>query len=379
MSRISQIITDTRAYSCLDCGKCTVACPISLHDSDYSPRKMVDAISRGNGVLRNPNIWSCITCSRCEQHCQSGVQYVELMRRLRSEAYASGESGQCSHGGALQALMHLMTAADLRQNRLGWLDSSLNINAESDIVYFASCQPYFDVIFADLKVNTLSTARSSIKLLNRLGIVPAVLPNERCCGHDLLWSGDTEGFRKLAEHNIQELTKAKKVITGCPECYHTLKFQYPRYVGNPGFEVIHITELLAERLPQLKLRGLAKKVTYHDPCRLGRLSGIYDQPRALIAAVPGVNLVEMPLNRKNASCCGTQAWINCGAVNKQIQSDLLREAKSTGADVLLTACPKCKIHLSCAMHDGRLENELDLEIVDLTHFLGKALAVEEAE
>ena len=315
----------------------------------------------------------------CEERCQSGVLYTELMKLLRSEAYALGNGGQCTHGGALQSLMHIMTADHLTQNRLDWLDRSLKTTTKSDVLYFAGCQPYFDVLFSDIGVSTLTTARGAIKLLNQVNIVPAMLPNERCCGHDLLWAGDTAHFLTLAEHNLREISQAgaRQVVTTCPECYYTLKVEYPRYLGSLSFEVIHISQLVAKKVAkgELKFHRLAKRVTYHDPCRLGRFSGIYDEPRAVINAIPGLELMEMPRSRKNALCCGTQAWINCGAINKQIQSERLLEASSTGAKVLLTSCPKCQIHLKCAMSDGRLTKELGMEIQDLTSLAAKALAV----
>jgi len=379
LPEIKQIIANTRAYSCLDCGKCTAACPISRYDPDYSPRMVVYNAIYGheNELLKNGQLWSCLTCSLCEERCQSGVQYTELIKLLRTEAHGLGEIGQCTHGGALQSLMHIMTAAHLSQNRLGWVDKSLKTATEGETLYFVGCQPYFDVLFSDIGVKTIGIARGAVKLLNHLGIVPALLPNERCCGHDLLWAGDTEHFMRLAKHNLKEIrrAKAKRVVTTCPECYLTLKVEYPRYFGSLDFEVVHISQLLAEKVAdsELKFRRLARKVTYHDPCRLGRLSGIYDEPRTIIDAIPGVELVEMPWSRTSALCCGTQAWMNCGAVNKQIQAERLREASATGADILLTFCPKCQIHFKCAMHDDRLGEELGIEIEDVTSLAAKLL------
>jgi len=103
------------------------------------------------------------------------------------------------------------------------------------------------------------------------------------------------------------------------------------------------------------------------------MSGIYDEPRAILEAIPGLELVEMNHHRSSALCCGTQSWINCGAVNKQIQLELLREVKATGADMLLTACPKCKIHLTCAMRDEKLGQEVQIEIEDIVRFIASAL------
>jgi len=371
LAEIDQIIAATGAYACLDCGKCTVVCPISHYDPDYSPRKVVsDTIyGRQNGLLNNGQLWSCITCSMCEERCQSDVQYTELIKSLRTKAYETGHCGECTHGGALQSLMHIMTTDSLNQNRLGWVGESLKTAVESDILYFVGCQPYFDILFTDINVKTLDTARGAVKLLNSLDITPALLPGERCCGHDLLWSGDVEAFTRLAEHNLEAIgkSKARQVVTSCPEGYITLKYEYPRYFGSLDFEVVHISQLLAEAVTdgKMKFRRLKQKVTYHDPCRLGRFGGIFDAPRMIINAIPGLELIEMPRNRTNSLCCGTQAWINCGTVNKQIQEERLREAKSTGADILLTSCPKCQIHFNCALNDGRLGEELKLKIEDV--------------
>ncbi|MBM3132499.1 MAG: (Fe-S)-binding protein [Chloroflexi bacterium] len=380
MKDTKKIIAETRALACLDCGKCTAVCALSRHGSGFSPRMLVyDAVHDiASGILRDHRLWACLTCASCESVCTSGVKYSELIKALRGEAHDLGITGQCTHGGALQALMHIMSADDLNQSRLDWVSKQLEIATKSETLFFVGCAPYFDVFFADLEVATLRAPKGSIALLNHLGIVPALLPNERCCGHDLLTSGDTEGFRKLAKINVEQIrqTGAKRVVISCAEGYHTLKSEYPRYVGPTGFEVVHITEVLARALAEGKLKftnTVNRKVVYHDPCRLGRLSGVYDAPRAILKAIPGLEVTEMRFNRSMALCCGTQSWMNCGAVNKQIQIELLREARATGADLLLTACPKCQIHLKCAMHDEKVGQDIQMEIEDVTRFVASAV------
>ncbi|NQT71416.1 MAG: (Fe-S)-binding protein [Chloroflexi bacterium] len=380
MKDIKKTIFESKAYSCLDCGKCTSACPVARHDSGFSPRMLVyDAIHEsGPEVFRDGRLWQCLTCASCETICASDVRYGEFIRALRGGAYEQGISGQCTHGGALQALMHIMASDELNQNRLDWLTRQLETADTSDTLYFVGCAPYFETFFADLNTKSLKGATGSITLLNRMGIVPAISPNERCCGHDLLNSGDVEGFLKLARQNVKEIAEsgASRVVVSCPEGYHTLKEEYPRYLGNTGFEVVHIMDLVAQAVldGSLQFHAVKKKVTYHDPCRLGRISGIYDQPRDILGAIPGLQIVEMGHHRSSALCCGTQSWMNCGSVNKQIQVELLREAKATGADILLTACPKCKIHLQCAMHDEVLGQDLKIEIKSFASFVAGALA-----
>ncbi len=375
-----RIIAGTKANICLDCGKCTAACPVARHDSGFSPRMLVyDAIHGTDKEIENDaRIWECLTCATCEVICPSGVQYSNFIRSLREEAHEIGVTGQCAHGGALQSLMHIMAADELQQDRLSQVPKQLEIAQTSDTLFFVGCAHYFDAFFADLDVKTLQASQGSITLLNRMGIVPAVLPNERCCGHDLLNSGDVEGFLKLARQNMKEIkaTGARRVVVSCPEGYHTLKVEYPRYLGSTGFEVIHLSQLLAEAVSNgnLEFKKLNKQVAYHDPCRLGRISGIYDEPRAVLGAISGVEIREMAHHRANALCCGTQSWMNCGAINKQMQIELLEEAKATGADMLITACPKCQIHLKCAMHDEGTGQELQIQIQDFAAFVAGALA-----
>ncbi len=382
MQEINKIAAQTRASACLDCGKCTSACVVARHDEGFSPRMLVyDAIHENeSNILKDDRLWECLTCAACENICASGVKYGEFIRELREGARELGVCGQCTHGGALQSLMHIMTSDDLRQDRLGWA-SDLDIAVTSDTLFFVGCAPYFDTFFDDLDTKSLKGPTGSITLLNRMGITPALLPNERCCGHDLLNSGDIEGFQALARQNVKEIVQsgATRVVVSCPEGYHTLKTEYPKYLGDTGFEVVHIMELVADAVAssELKFHKVNKRVAYHDPCRLGRISGIYDEPRAILEAIPGLEVVEMKHHRGNALCCGTQSWMNCGSVNKQIQVELLKEAKATGADILLTACPKCKIHLKCAMHDEVLGQELQIEIKNFAGFVAGALARQE--
>jgi len=233
----------------------------------------------------------------------------------------------------------------------------------------------------------VNIARNSIKVLNALGIEPMVLPNERCCGHDLLWTGDVETFKKLAQLNAQMIKEsgAKKIVFSCPEGYRTFKIDYPQYV-ELDCELIHITELLAQNLSTLSLKAKqsnskVKRVTYQDPCRLGRHLGIYVPPREIIKAIPGIELIEMEHSGNESICCGTSAWTNCGAYSKQIREERLLEAKDTGAEVLVTACPKCQIHFKCAMVDKGAEKgtNIEMKVMDIATLVTDALGGKSSE
>jgi Fe-S oxidoreductase len=237
--------------------------------------------------------------------------------------------------------------------------------------------PYYQEAFSSLGIECNGIANAALKILNHLGIEPILLQNERCCGHDQYWQGEMDTFRKLAELNLDMIrnSKATRIVTSCPECAYTLKHTYREEVGDHGMEVLHLVELLEKTefidLLDFDIKSTNGLVTYQDPCRLGRYAGIYQQPRDLIQKA-GYDLVEMEHNRRSSICCGTSCWSTCGQTNKKIQSERLEEARSTGANTLITTCVKCQIHLKCAQQ-GPQGNEDGLEIHDLTTIIANGI------
>jgi Fe-S oxidoreductase len=274
--------------------------------------------------------------------------------------------------------MRMMSRSNIKQRRLNWLSPGLRVSGDSDVLFFVGCLPYFGPLFRYTGAHSLNIARSTIRVLNYLGIEPIVLADERCCGQDLLATGDLDGFSRLAEHNLSAIkaSGASLVVTACPECLVTLSTDYPKYAGRLGLEVVHISQLLAREVTAkgLSLGHLDKKVTYQDPCRLSRHAGAYEEPRAVLSAIEGLALVEMEHSGTRGVCCGTQSWMNCGAVSKAIQTDRLREAVDTGASLLVTACPKCQIHLKCAQLGAEPDGRPQPEVVDLMALVARTIS-----
>jgi Fe-S oxidoreductase len=354
-------------------------------DPEYSPRRIVERVVFGEpeAVITDPRLWSCMTCGLCSARCPSGVDFSRFIVEMRAAAFEAGERGIYAHNGILQEVMRIQTL-NVQQDRTGWLTGDMQTSDEGEYLYFVGCLPYFDVVFADLEVNALDIARHAVRLMNKAGITPIVSNGERCCGADLLLAGDVDSFRRLAELNLDLIRKsgATKVVVTCAECYNALQNDYPAHVGQLPFEVMHLTEVLAEKLqtgeisfvspPGRDTSTAPELVTYHDPCRLGRYLEVYDPPREVITATPGLKLVEMEDNRERAMCCGSTAWVNCSGCSKLIQREKLRQARETGARVMLTTCPKCQIHLSCASRD--LEPEQAIEVRDVVSWVGRALS-----
>ena len=368
---------DANIRLCLDCGKCTVVCPVARHDSGFNPRLIVQKRLSSNGLdYKDETIWECVSCYMCVERCNYRVNFPEFIHNLRAEALEEGSRLQCSHGGALQSLQHLMAYQGLKQNRLGWLPRDITMADQFETIFFVGCAPYFDVVFKDLGVNTLGGVKGALRLLNNAGVPFNIMANERCCGRDLLLQGDREGFLALAQSNMEQFERhgVKKIITNCPECYHTLKVDYPMVVGNPGLEVVHLTEVIAPlvKAGKLNLGKLEKRATYQDPCALGRCSRIFDEPRQVLASISGLKVVEMEQSREKALCCGASPWAYCGVVNRKIQEQRLSQAAAVEAEILVTSCPKCEIHLKCAQKssDGGVRG---IEIQDLAYVAAHSL------
>jgi len=357
---------------CMECGVCTGSCPISRVLPTFSPRQMIKRalMDRDETILHGRELWACLTCSRCSSRCPVQIDFPEFAREHRELARDEGSAPQLSHHGTMQAIASLQTR-DIKQHRTEWAKEVGKFQASGDYFFFVGCAPYFD---AALKYGStsLETSKSVLQLLNRMGIEPVMSDEERCCGHDALWSGDVETFQKLVSLNLEMISGAgaKTVIFSCPEGYTIFKKEIPKYFGDLPFEVLHITEFLARELPGAGLTFKPAEngdalVTYQDPCRLGRRAGIYEPPRDILKLIPGVTIEEMGMNRENSVCCGTSAWIECSNCSKAMQIERLQEALGTGASTLITACPKCRIHLTCAEQN----TDITLKIADLYAFL----------
>jgi heterodisulfide reductase subunit D len=281
----------SQVLRCLDCGKCTSACPVARYNHSLSPRRLMRRLAEGRSVSTTEAVWDCLTCMQCDQRCPQEVPISPSVPQLRRLARERGEKPASTRCSAIGAVAALQSQADLPQQRLGWLeDQDLKTDPDSKILLWIGCTPFFDVFFSDKGVATLDAVKSAIRILNALDIARGVRGEERCCGHDQLWSGDDETFEQLAARNVKmfEQIDPELVVTVCPECQLTLINEYQRRFGQPGCRILHVAELVAERSGELSLETTDTTLTFEDPCRLGRHQGKYDEPRAALRAVAGI-------------------------------------------------------------------------------------------
>lgn len=380
---IEEIISYHDVYACQDCGKCTSACPLAISGKPFSPRALASAIIAGDidsPEVRN-GVWACLTCGLCYDRCPSAVNFAGFIRDIRHVFKSKQIMGLENHGGFFQSLMRTMTSPALEIKRWNQLPSGIEVDPKNKILFFGGCAPYFDIFFnRHLSVQTSKTIYDSMRLLNFFDIKPAVLENERCCGHDLLWAGDINNFEKLAQLNMDMIGDLgiEEVITNCPECFWTISNDYPKHGFDLPFKITHMYDFLEREIGKgaIDFQKIDARITFQDSCRLSRFDGRPDLPRNLINRLNPASFEEMQDSGSAAICCGNTCWTGCDSYSKALQVKRLKQAKATGSDVLLTSCPKCQVHLRCAMEDPYLGDEIKMEMMDLTSMIVKTICWE---
>jgi len=293
----------------------------------------------------------CTSCKLCFSTCPSELKLEEVMRYRR---YLHEPKG--SHRDVFRLAGKLAAQTDIS----GWL-KDVKTNPDSEIAYFPGCGPVFDVLLMR-DTNYSGAAQAAVKVMNKLGIEPDVIYG--CCGHDLYYSGGLDEFEAVKE-KLQKKLEGKKIVVGCAECYQMLKNVY-------NADVQHFSEFLEENCPDLP--NLDVKTTFHDPCRLGRYNQMYDAPRSVMEKVS--DFQEMEHSKEEAQCCGVSSWLNCNKESRELREQRIKEALDTKAEILVTSCNKCGIHLDCIYHEKNYQGDPpQLKIMDLQELAGYALGV----
>jgi Fe-S oxidoreductase len=368
-------LLDTDA--CTICGRCTSVCPANHTGKPLDPREIVlklgeVAATTGTPPVSPPvgvdaeitvtsdsvferitaeELWACTTCRACDQVCPVGIEIVDKILDMRrylalmeaefphelGTAYLSMENSSNPYGMSQQARADWTKDLDFEVKMLG------RDGVTAEYLYWVGCAGSYDD--RNRKV-TLSTAR----LLHEAGVDFAILgPMELCTGDPARRSGNEYVFQQLALQNIETLDDmgVTKVITQCPHCFNTLANEYPQFGGD--YEVVHHSEFLKQLLDEGRLKpkgGNGAKVTFHDPCYLGRHNGVFAAPREIVGALSD-DVAEMPRSGANAFCCGAggaRFWME-ERTGKKVNIERTEEAVATGADVIAAACPFCFVML----------------------------------
>ncbi|TFG31032.1 (Fe-S)-binding protein, partial [Candidatus Thorarchaeota archaeon] len=309
--------------------------------------------------------FACNTCKSCQETCMAtaeGIHIPDMVEALRKDLFANGFSVP-KHDQIEDSIINEFNPYKERHDTRLDVFGEREFPEKAEVVYFAGCTSSY---------REKEIARTSVELLEKLNVDFTVVPDERCCGSVLLRLGREKVFSSLTEHNIQEIKKAeaKIVVTACAGCFRTWKVDVPKAGFNVDFEILHITEYLDRLVKEGKAvfeSPKPLKVTYHDPCHLGRHAEVYEAPRRVIEAIENVTLVEMETNKRYAHCCGAGGGLKSsfGELANDVAANRIREAEDTEANILVTACPFCHRGLI----DGAKYIDSKLPVVDLPEFL----------
>lgn len=386
-------------YSCADCGRCSDHCPANAVGRPLSPRfisikgrdyafahfPILDAdVKKGDddqliGDIYDPDeIWSCTTCGACEEECPLGIEYIDKIVDLRR--------GMVDDGNVPQSLQKPLSALEKRGNPWGKMEKKradwtkalvdgvgvkrIDQGDTADTLYFVDSISSYDDRMQEI-------ARATATLMGRCGLEVGILGREeRDSGHDVRRFGEEMLFQELKLTNTEAISAAgaRQIVTADPHAFNTLKKDY-----NELPPVSHISEVIASGLKdgRLHFKPLAangKVYTYHDPCYLGRHNGLYDAPRSVLDAIPGLKRVEMLRSRDRSFCCGGGGLMLFYEPEEEQRMGVLRVrmAAKAGANVVVTACPFCLVNIEDAIKVAGLEGRM--EAIDLAELAAGQLA-----
>ncbi|MFX0134530.1 MAG: (Fe-S)-binding protein [Candidatus Hodarchaeota archaeon] len=336
--KLSQELADI-IFQCMICGSCKVVCNYSYHPSLLHP------ISQ---KMDHPKIWEALRAELVDADFKI-PRHSEILDYCQKNYNPYFEK---------------------RDDRTKWIPTDKEFPKEADYVLFMGCtEPYRIPEILQNVIKILDTASVNYTII---GV------DEWCCGSVALRTGYISLVNKLAKHNLDAIkrTKAKHIITHCAGCYRTFKLDYPEILPDFNFEILHVTELIQKLLEngQLELKNeISKKVTYHDPCHLGRHTQIYDAPRYILNQIPGLEFIELKRIKENSWCCGAGGGVKSGnpelAIN--IAKTRIEEALEFGAEILVTVCPFCLRNLKDGVKE--LKSDKSIEVLDLLELIVTSL------
>jgi len=384
-------------YACTECGRCQSACPAWNTGKPLSPKllimdlrdhlfaegpRILEARAAGEpveahalvpDVVDDEVLWACTTCGACMQECPVDIEHIDTIVDLRRNLVMAESRFPAEAGSLLRNLEAQQNPWGVAQSeRAAWadgMDVPVVNGTAPEYLYWVGCAGSFDD-------RAKAISRAVAELLQRAGVSFAILgPREKCSGDPARRIGNEFLFQTLAEENVETMNSVgvTKVIANCPHCFNTLRNEYPAYGGR--YEAIHHTELLADLVASGRLRPTREVQTllsYHDPCYLGRHNDVYDAPRRVLDAVPGVRTVEMPRHGERGLCCGAggaRMWME-ERIGKRINEERMDEAASTGAGTVGVACPYCLIMLD----DGAKNRGGTTQVLDIAQVVRQSLS-----
>jgi len=387
-------------YSCTECGRCTVSCPTVTTGKTLSPKQLIidtrdyikaheaeilagkNTVESGSTLIdavKKEAIWACTTCRSCEENCPVAITHTDKIVDYRRYLTLMEGDTAPEVTTTLKNLENKSNPWGMPMGERGmWMVEELGVKliadaGEVDYLYYLGCSGAFDD-------RNKRVATALVKLMQKAGVSFAILgPEEACCGDSARRLGNEYLFQMQAAQNIEVFKqyKFKKILTTCPHGYNTIKNEYPQFGGN--YEVVHHTELLAQLIRTGKLalpaHGDPMRVVFHDSCYLGRYNEIYDAPRDVLKALPGVTLGEIEKSRENGMCCGAGGGMMWKEEHEgeRINRVRVKQLQEANPEMIASACPFC-LQMN---KDGIAELDLteSLKTKDIAELLAESIGV----
>ena len=362
---------------CIQCGRCTGGCPVSIKTALNIRGIIYEVLLEDTVELSGLEVlWDCTNCLTCTIRCPKDIHPADVIIGLRGFIVGEGK-------GVPPRVRDALMSAFTRGNTLGfatedreqWAEglafevTNVLDAGETDLLFYVGCTPAYDPRIQPV-TRTLAT------IFQRAGLEFGTLGmDEMCCGNEIRRIGESEGFESMVEefHEMAKEFQARRMVTVSPHCYNTFKNEY----GEMPFPVQHYTQLLVELLDSGKLafsKQVNKKVTYHDPCFLGKHNQIYDEPRHILRSLPGIEFEDLDRSRERSVCCeggGGRMWAEGTNAEERLAHQRVRDAVDLGAEVLAVACPFCLLTLEDAVKILGLEDKL--QVMDIMELVGLAI------
>jgi Fe-S oxidoreductase len=367
-------------YGCFQCGKCTGGCPVSLKSKLNIRKLMIEGILGRNldRISEKEELWDCTTCKTCTLRCPRGLKPMDLVIGMRGTLVEEGHIPKTLIEAMEAAYKHGNPWGQAKNKRAEWTKGlpedfkvkDFSQGDRAEFLYFVGCTASSDPRIQEV-------AKSFALGLQQAEVDFGILGNEeQCCGNEIRRMGEIGLFEELVEGNMKrfETYQIENIVTTCPHGFNALKNEYPQ----GKFNVLHASQVLAKRLEEGKLaltQEVKKVVTYHDPCFLGKQNNIFDEPRMLLSAIPGITFKELDRSRERSLCCeggGGRMWVESSTdTGQRLAETRVRDAVELGAEILVTACPLCVLTLEDAAKTSGFEEKL--RVMDLTELLAEAM------
>jgi len=367
-------------YGCYQCGKCTGGCPVSLKSKLNIRRLMIEGILGKNldRIGEKLELWDCTTCKTCTIRCPRGLKPMDLVIGMRGTLVEEGHIPKTIIEAMENAYKHRNPWGKAKNKRTEWAKSlpedfkvkDFSQGDRAEFLYFVGCTASSDPRIQEV-------AKALVFSLQRAEVDFGILGNEeQCCGNEIRRMGEAGLFEELVEENARRFAsyQIERIMATCPHGFNVLKNEYP----DGKFDVLHTTQLLAKRLEEGKLslkREIKKVVTYHDPCFLGKQNNIFDEPRILLSAIPGLTFKELDRSRERSLCCeggGGRMWVESSSETGQRLAEVrVSDAVEIGAEILVTACPFCVLTLEDAVKTSGHEDKM--KVMDIMELLVEAI------